>query len=120
VTTIIVSGSLSFIPTLITSWRASQVSSNVLHPIIGRTFPDVTLKPAQARTGTLEMFFASGPAAESARTILSSGSVFVISSDETPWLDGLAFVLAGSIASSLSDASRLSWMLSADFQEVLR
>jgi hypothetical protein len=117
--TTITAGSLSFTPDLFTGWQATQESRNVIHAIIGRTYPDVTLKPAQVRTGTLEMFFAVGSESFAARSILASGAVFTITSDETPWIDGLTFVLSGSILSALNDDSRSSWMLSADFQEVI-
>lgn len=118
-TTTITAGSLSFSPTLITGWSTAKESRNVIHAIIGRTHPDVTLKPAQARTGTLEMFFIVGTDAFLADSILASGAVFTISSDETPWVDGLSFVLSGSITATLTPDTRSSWMLSADFQEVI-
>lgn len=118
-TTTITTGSLSFSPTLTLGWTAAQTTRNIMHNVIGKADPDVTLRPAQTRTGTLELFFALPATAELARTILATGTVFVITSTEATWLDGLRFVIAGDISATLEDETRAAWMLSADFQEVL-
>lgn len=118
-TTTVSAGSLSFSPDLITGWSSEQESRNIIHAIIGRPTPDVTLKPAPARTGMIEMFFAVGAESFLARSILATGAVFTIISDETPWLDGLTFVLIGTLSATLNPESRTSWMLSTGFQEVI-
>lgn len=112
------SGVLSFSPTLITAWGTTQESRNVVHNIIGRTDPDVTLLKAATRTGTLEMLFTSATGAETARGILANGAVFTISDTET-WLDGFDFVITGNLTAALEDTTRDLWTLSADFVEVI-
>lgn len=112
------SGTLTFSPELITAWGTSQESRNVIHPIIGKSDPDVTLKPASTRSGTLELLFSSATAANSARGVLASGTVFTISGSET-WLNGIDFVMSGSISAALEDDTRRLWTISADFTEVI-
>lgn len=112
------SGTLSFTPEMITTWGVSQDSRNVVHTIIGRTDPDITLKPSATRTGTLEMLFTSASSAETARGILANGTVFTISDSET-WLNGFDFVMSGSISTSLEDSTRNVWIITADFAEVI-
>lgn len=116
--TTITSGTLTFTPELVTAWAVSQESRNVVHAIIGRTDPDVTLKPASSRTGTLEMLFTSATLAETARGILANGTIFTISDSET-WLDGFNFVMSGNISTALEDETRNLWILTADFTEVI-
>lgn len=114
----VTSGTLSFSPELITAWGTTQTSRNVIHTIIGRTDPDVTLLKSSTRTGTLEMLFLSASAADIARGILANGAVFTISGSET-WLNGFDFVLAGNLTAVLEDTTRNLWTLSADFVEVI-
>lgn len=114
----ITSGSLSFSPVLITAWEVSQTSRNVIHTIIGRNDPDVTLKPATTRSGTLQLLFSTATAANTARSILANGTVFTISDSET-WLNGLDFVMSGTISTALEDSTRNMWTIQADFTEVI-
>jgi len=116
--TTISSGTLTFTPELVTSWGTSQQSRNVLHEIIGKTDPDVTLKPSSTRSGTLEMLFTSATLANTARGILANGTIFTISDSET-WLNGLDFVMSGTISSALEDETRHLWTITADFTEVI-
>ena len=112
------SGTLTFSPELITAWETSQESRNVIHAIIGKSDPDVTLKPSSTRTGTLELLFLSASAANTARGVLAAGTVFTISGSES-WLNGIDFVMSGSISTALVDDTRKEWTISADFTEVI-
>lgn len=113
----ITSGILTFTPSLITAWAVSQTSRNVVHEIMMRATPDVTLKPASSRSGTLDMLFSSSTEAEAARVALAAGTVFTISGAET-WLEGFTFVASGTISATLDDSTRVLWTVSADFREV--
>lgn len=115
--TTITTGTTVITPEIITGWDTSQTSRNVIHEIIGRQDPDVTLQPAATRTGTLEMVFTSASAAETARNAFVNGTTFLIESDLT-WLDGLTVVMNGTITATLEDVTRQLWTISADFQEV--
>jgi len=118
-TTTIASGTLDTTPALIKSWSSTQEARNVVHTIIGRSDPDITLKPAGKRTGTLELFYTTKTAAEEARELFALPLVFLVDSDDETWLDGFRFVTVGSISSVLDSDDFTSWHISVDFQEVL-
>lgn len=116
--TTISSGTLTFTPELVTAWEVTQESRNVLHTIIGKTDPDVTLKPSSTRSGTLELLFTTATTADTARGILTQGTIFTISDSET-WLNGLDFVMSGNVTTALEDETRRLWTITADFTEVI-
>lgn len=113
----ITDGTTVITPELILGWDASQSSRNIVHEIIGKASPDVTLKAAGLRTGTLELLFISAADALTARTMLAQALPFLIESDEA-FLDNFRFVVAGTISSALEDTTRNLWTISVDFQEV--
>jgi hypothetical protein len=115
--TTITTGSTVITPEIITAWNTAQETRNVIHDIIGRQDPDVTLQPASTRNGTLEMVFTNSSDAETARNAFVNGTTFLIESDLT-WLDGLTVVMNGSISAALEDTTRNLWTISADFVEV--
>lgn len=118
-TTTISSGIHATTPSLIKSWSSSQEARNVVHNIIGRSDPDITLKPAGKRTGTLELFYTTKTAAETARELFALPLVFVTDSTDETWLDGFRFVANGNISAVLDGDDFTSWHISVDFQEVL-
>lgn len=113
----ITDGTTVITPELILGWQAEQPSRNVIHEIIGKASPDVTLKPAGLRTGTLELLFLTATEAETARAMFLESQSFLIESDET-WLDLFRFVASGNISSALEDTTRNMWTITFDFQEV--
>lgn len=113
----ITDGTTVITPELILGWDATQETRNVIHTIIGKAAPDVTLKTAGLRTGTLELLFLTAADAITARTMLTQALPFLIESDEA-FLDNFRFVVAGAISSVLEDTTRSLWTLSIDFQEV--
>lgn len=115
----IASGTSSFNPASVTTWATSQTSRNVIHDIIGRADPDVTLKPASSRAGTLEMLFTSQSGAETARGILSKLGVFTITTADPAWLNGFKFVIQGEVAVALDSTTQNAWVLTAGFKEVI-
>lgn len=115
--TTITTGSTTITPLLVTGWQASQESRNIVHTIIGRSSPDVTLKTANMRTGTLEMLFGTAADADEARTLHVEAAVFTLTSSELSQVN-MAYVVAGSISSILEDETRRLWTISVDFQEV--
>lgn len=113
----ITDGTTVVTPQLILGWEAAQETRNVIHSVIGKAAPDVTLKPAGLRTGTLELLFLTAADALTARTMLTQALPFLIESDEA-FLDNFRFVVSGSISSVLEDTTRSLWTISVDFQEV--
>lgn len=50
-------GTGSVAPAIIEGWDATRGSRNVIHRVIDRSAPDVTLRPAAPANGTLSLFF---------------------------------------------------------------
>lgn len=115
--TTITSGSTTLTPELVLGWESVQDSRNIVHPIIGSANPDVTLKPANLRTGTLEMLFLTAADAEEARIAHATLGVFQLVSTEITYAD-MYYVVSGSINTTLEDVTRHLWTFSIDFQEV--
>lgn len=115
--TTITSGTTTITPTLVLGWEANQDSRNIIHTIIGRSSPDVTLKPAALRSGTLEMLFETATAANNARLLHADAAVFTLTSSEQP-LANMTYVVGNDISSVLEDTTRSLWQLNVSFQEI--
>lgn len=118
--TIITHGADTITPTQVLGYQSEREGRNIVHPILGRPSPDVTLRPAGLRTGTLSMGFA-GPTAEGdsrfAENLHSNGGVFTLMSAERLTVP-MSYVVAGRIGRELEDESRDAWIVNVDFQEV--
>jgi hypothetical protein len=104
-------------PDLILSWESSQESRNIVHTIIGRSNPDVTLKPANLRTGTLELFFTTPEDAFECAALHADAATFLITSDQS-WIDGMIYVVTDSIGQILEDTTREYWQVNVPYQEI--
>ncbi|MDU0367677.1 hypothetical protein RWH45_10650 [Microbacterium sp. KSW4-17] len=118
--TVITVGASTIAPQQVMNITSQQESGTIVHPILGRAFPDITLRPAGVRTGTITMGFA-GPTAETdaatARALLASGVVFTIAPEERTSLS-MACIVSGRISLDLEDVTRDAWVLTVDYQEV--
>ena len=110
-------GSTTITPNLITGWESTQESQTVVHKVIGKSAPDITLKPASMRTGTLETVFLTANNANSARNFLSQAKKFILATDQT-WLVEMHFVVTGNVTCSLEPNTQNVWLVKFDFQEV--
>lgn len=115
--TTITSGATTITPELVTGWETDQETRNIIHPIIGSANPDVTLKPANLRTGTIELLFLTASDANDARLAHATGGVFQLVSTELSVVD-MYYVVSGNINTVLEDSTRNVWTLSVDYQEV--
>ena len=115
--TTITDGTTTITPELVLGYEVSQESRNVVHTILGRSTPDITLRFTNLRTGTLQLLFTSATDAEEARQLHINPIVFTLESTEIPEAD-MSYVVAGSISTVLEDETRKLWTISVDFQEV--
>lgn len=116
--TTISDGTTTITPELVLGYQANQETRNVLHTILGNATPDVTLRPANLRTGTLEMLFLTAEDANVAREMHTYPIVLTFSSTEIPYAD-MQYVPAGTVSTVLEDETRSLWTFSVDFQEVI-
>lgn len=120
--TTITQGANTIAPQEVLSVSSEQTAGNIVHPILGRANPDVTLRPAGMRTGSIEMGF-SGPNSETdsaaARALLAAGGVFTMTSTDRATVN-MTFVASGRITRELEETTRNAWTISLDYQEVIQ
>ena len=118
--TIITSGENIITPTIVLEFETTSDSQSNVHPIIGQSIPDVTLRPAAARTGHVTLGF-EGETSEddsaAAEALLRTAAVFTVVSDDRPTV-GLSFIVHGSVSRNLDDDSRDAWTVTCNFREV--
>lgn len=116
--TTISNGSTTITPSLVLGYTARRATRNVVHQVIGRPDPDVTLREAASRTGTLRLLFTTETAAHDAVEALASADVWALSEDDLTTID-MRFVASGEIEKALDDRTRTIWTVTADYTEVL-
>lgn len=118
-TTYLLTGDAVIAPTIVTALSTGRPVATIVHPILGRDAPDVTVRPAGLRTGSLELGF-SGEDAETASAdaerLLAAG-VATIVTDERATL-AFSFVAQGTVTRDLEPVTRDAWLVRLDFQEV--
>jgi|SRR6478735_2063072 len=105
-------------PTLVLGYAATRDVPTVLHRIIGRGDPDVTLAPVGLREGSMDLLYAVDPEyqANEAVRILSLGYVYDLFDDVTPSMN-MSFVVAGRLGIR-ADQDTGAWIVSVPFAEV--
>lgn len=112
-------------PRSLTEYRTRRESGNIVHPILGKPYPDITLRPAAARSGSIEMRLpveASGWGRRGtwAEECLARGEVCSIINTLTSSLKNevwMFFVVTGDISKEL-DPTKTEWVVKFDFQEI--
>lgn len=115
-TTITATSAATTTPRLVLGYQTSRQVPTVLHRIIGRGDPDVTLQPAGLRIGSMDLFYLDEPTATAAVELLAVPGVFTLDDDDTPSM-GMAFVVNGQLTTRLdSDTGR--WVVGVGYAEV--
>lgn len=105
-------------PQLIDGYSGTREARTIVHTILGKASPDVTLRGAGLRTGELILVFATEGAARSAEQVLAVPQVLTLEAPDTPTL-AMSFVVAeGSIRTELDPATRKVWTVTVPFVEV--
>ncbi len=118
--TVLTSGGVVLTPSMALEVTERNESQTKVHPIIGRPDPDVTLRPASTRTGTLKLgYFDASAEADSAaaRVALTGAAVWTIVSDDRPTLQ-FSFIVDGSVSRTLDEETRDAWVVEVDYREV--
>lgn len=111
----IVSGTLELAPITMTGYESSRETTSLVHEILGRATPDITLRPARSRTGTLTLVFALEVDALAAEAAHAEGRIFTIQHPTRSSID-MDYVPAGRVVRALLPTG--DWTVSIDFQEV--
>ena len=107
-------GSTTITPIALSEYMSSQEGGAILHRILGRREPDVTLRPAELRTGSFTLDFDSEGAAEDARAALSESGAWTLEHTERPSVN-MRFIVRR-LSLSLSGNGR--WALPVSYEEV--
>jgi len=103
-------------PTVVEGYEGASEGRNIIHDILGRSNPDVTLRPAGLRKGTLTLHFISETQSRSAENLARTAGVGIFSSTERPTLAMTFVVGTGSIIRRATEYG--SWVVTFPFQEV--
>lgn len=118
----ITGGSATITPTIITGVSEESRGGTQVHPILGRSDPDVTLRVADIRTGQMSLGFANSTAetaSAAAVSVLREAAVFTLNAPNRGTLR-LAFVVpdSGQIKRELDPETLNAWTVVVDYQEV--
>jgi hypothetical protein len=116
-TTTISSGATTITPELVTGWESTNETYNIVHDILSRSTPDITLRGSTSRSGTLSMLFLTESACEDARALHAGANVLTLASTEITAAN-FDYIVAGAIATALEDDTRRYWTLSVDYREI--
>lgn len=111
-------GASSVSPRLVLGYQSERTAGNLIHPIIGRADPDVTLAAAGLRTGTLELLCLTLADALAVEDLHAGEGVCELEDTDAPGL-GMYYVAAGKIELELDDETRAVWIVRVEYQEVL-
>jgi len=114
--TTITKGDVTVTPALVLGYDAARMSRNLVHNLIGNGAPNVTLKPASLRSGTLELLFADESTAAACEALHATEGSFTLTDSDRPSI-GMVYVV-GSIRRQLEPETRAFWIVSVGFQEV--
>jgi hypothetical protein len=110
-------GTTTVTPILVDGYTSTRESGNVVHTIISSVSPEVTLRAARLRTGTLRLLFATQAEALVGEALHALPVVLVLADPDVSGIN-MSYVAHGNIEVSLDDATRTAWIVSVDFQEV--
>lgn len=104
-------------PDLIDRFEAAREAHTVVHDILNRSNPDVTLRAPSLRRGSLACRFVQEADAISAFDVLSVPQVLAMTNADVPAVD-MSFVVAlGDLTISLSGDTQ-AWWVTVPFVEV--
>ena len=115
--TTVTSGATTITPELVTGWESTNDTFNIVHDILSRSTPDITLRGSTTRSGTLTMLFLTEASCETARALHLGANVLTLASTEITAAN-FDYVVAGAVAASLEDETRRYWTLSVDYKEI--
>ena len=108
----------AIVPQIIDGYQVTRDAHTIVHTVLGRVSPDVTLRDAGTRRGELSLVFEVEGVAHAAVGVLSSPQVLTLVTPDRPTL-GMQFVVAdGSLSVELDDETRDAWVVRVPFVEV--
>lgn len=107
-------------PSALRGWSASAPINSRVHNILGRPDPDITVRPAGLRRGTLTLVFGTGAEAYAARGVLAVTQPLTLVNSGVAQVS-MTFVVAtesgGELGEVLGRAGE--WTITVPFQEIV-
>lgn len=110
-------GGATITPLLVIGYESTRTARNVVHQILNRANPDVSLRPATLRTGTLTMLCASLAIAQSLEQLHLQDGIMRLQDADLP-AAAMYYVPNGSITVTLDPEGRRRALVAVDFHEV--
>jgi hypothetical protein len=117
-TTTITDGQVTVTPDLVLGWESSNDTRNVIHPIIGRSSPDFTIKPSNLRTGTMTLFFKDYAQSELCRDMHVNAAVFELYTSNFNEAN-MRYVVFQNVTMTLEETTLRYWTIAITYQEVI-
>lgn len=109
----------SVTPDLVLELRWTREARTIVHQLLSRQDPDVTIRPTGLRSGDLACYVEDRATADTLAALAASGEVLTITSDDDDLLDGLALVVAGDIVVELDTQTLTRSLVTVPYREVL-
>jgi len=106
----------SFTTEFVVEFTSRREARNIVHTIIGRPDPDVTLRGPGLRQGAMGIWCQDYASAVTLEALLASQAVLRL--QETVLGIDLAFVCTGSIELRRDSTNTTRWLVRSDYQEV--
>ena len=117
-TTQIINNEALIQPVFLLQYETQTESNNVVHRVIGKGEPDVSLAEDTTRMGTLHLFFDTKADAWEAFTLLRDISVWTLSDTDHEEIN-MDFTRQGVMKITLDSVSRRRWIIEMDYQEIV-
>jgi len=112
-------GATTITPELVLGYDTAQEGRNIFHDVLGRADPDVSLRVAGTRAGTLTLFFPTEAAANAARTLHAGAKVFTYTATDNATTSMRYVVDNAGIRVQLDPETRRRWTVAVAYREVL-
>lgn len=119
-TALITGGAASITPDVVLGYESARAAGSIAHPILGSGSPDVTLRPAQMRSGSLTLGFIQATAeadSSAAEANLSAVAAFTLTESARATV-GMRFIVTGPIRRALSSDTRATWTVTFGYTEI--
>lgn len=110
-------GEISASPQQLLGFKSTRTARNLVHDIIDRSDPDITIKPAGLRKGTLELLCLNLAAGLAVEALHAGEGVIALEDTDRPTLD-MSYVASGAITLELDTQTGIRWVVAVDYQEV--
>lgn len=101
--------------------QSARAAQTVTHKMLNRADPDVTLRAASTRAGTLRLMYTNAVQAQASEVLHSQAKVFTLTpTGSDPALMGMSYVVSGGdvdLSSATDDA--LQWVLTVPYVQVI-